>query len=67
LRPPPNRGAADPVSSTDAWSVRVETMDDLATLTELNLRFVDAFPKGAWELLEPILSPVALVPGWRDR
>jgi hypothetical protein len=45
----------------------VETMDDLATLTELNLRFVDAFPKGAWELLEPILSPVALIPGWRDR
>jgi hypothetical protein len=35
----------------------VDIMDDLATLTELNLRFVDAFRKGSWELLEPILSP----------
>jgi Domain of unknown function (DUF4440) len=32
-------------------------MDDPATLTALNERFVDAFRKGSWELLEPILSP----------
>jgi hypothetical protein len=32
-------------------------MDDSKTLTELNERFVDAFRKGSWELLQPILSP----------
>jgi hypothetical protein len=32
-------------------------MDDLTALTELSERFVDAFRKGSWELLQPILSP----------
>jgi hypothetical protein len=32
-------------------------IDDTATLTELNHRFIDAFRQGWWELLEPILSP----------
>lgn len=32
-------------------------MDDIKALTELNLRFIDAFRQGSWELLEPILSP----------
>lgn len=30
---------------------------DLEALTELNLRFIDAWRKGSWELLEPILTP----------
>lgn len=32
-------------------------MDDTKVLTDLNLQFIDAFRKGSWELLEPILSP----------
>ena len=32
-------------------------MDDIRTLTELNEQFIDAFRKGSWELLQPILSP----------
>ncbi len=32
-------------------------MDDIKTLTELNVRFIEAFRRGSWELLEPILSP----------
>ena len=32
-------------------------MDDIEVLTELNLRFIEAFRRGSWELLEPILSP----------
>ena len=32
-------------------------MDDTAVLTELNTQFIDAFRKGSWELLAPILSP----------
>jgi hypothetical protein len=32
-------------------------MDDIATLTDLNVQFIDAFIKGSWEILEPILSP----------
>ena len=32
-------------------------MDDTHELTTLNLGFIDAFRKGSWELLEPILSP----------
>ena len=32
-------------------------MDDTEVLTKLNLRFIDAFRQGSWELLEPILSP----------
>jgi hypothetical protein len=32
-------------------------VDDTKRLTELNLRFVDAFRQGSWALLEPILSP----------
>lgn len=31
--------------------------DDVEVLTALNLRFIEAFRKGSWELLEPILSP----------
>jgi hypothetical protein len=30
---------------------------DTTALTELNLRFIEAFRQGSWELLEPILSP----------
>lgn len=32
-------------------------MDDTKVLTELNEQFVDAFRKGSWDLLKPILSP----------
>ncbi len=32
-------------------------MDDITVLTELNEQFIDAFRKGSWETLEPILSP----------
>ena len=32
-------------------------MDDVAQLTELNLRFIEAFRQGSWKLLEPILAP----------
>jgi len=32
-------------------------MDDIKVLTELNLQFIDAFRKGSWDLLKPILSP----------
>ncbi len=32
-------------------------MDDVKTLTKLNLQFIEAFRQGSWELLEPILSP----------
>jgi hypothetical protein len=31
--------------------------DDTAALTELNLTFIEAFCKGSWEILQPILSP----------
>jgi hypothetical protein len=30
---------------------------DADALTQLNLRFIEAFRQGSWELLEPILSP----------
>jgi hypothetical protein len=36
------------------WSTVV---DDIATLMGLNLRFIEAFRRGSWELLHPILSP----------
>ena len=32
-------------------------MDDTAALTKLNEQFIEAFRRGSWELLEPILSP----------
>jgi hypothetical protein len=32
-------------------------VDDLTVLTDLNQRFVDAFGRGSWELLQQILSP----------
>jgi hypothetical protein len=32
-------------------------VEDTLLLTELNRQFVDAFRRGSWELLEPILSP----------
>jgi uncharacterized protein DUF4440 len=32
-------------------------MGDIEALTRLNDQFVEAFRRGSWELLEPILSP----------
>ena len=32
-------------------------MDDARVLTTLNEQFIEAFRRGSWELLEPILSP----------
>jgi hypothetical protein len=32
-------------------------VDDTAALTKLNEQFIEAFRRGSWELLEPILSP----------
>jgi hypothetical protein len=32
-------------------------MDDVSELVELNTRFIDAFRRGCWELLKPILAP----------
>jgi hypothetical protein len=32
-------------------------VDDIQALTKLNLQFIEAFRRGSWELLEPILSP----------
>jgi hypothetical protein len=32
-------------------------VDDTEVLSALNVQFIDAFRKGSWELLEPILSP----------
>ena len=32
-------------------------MEDTAQLEELNERFIEAFRRGSWELLEPILAP----------
>ncbi len=32
-------------------------MDDIEVLTQLNVQFIDAFRKGSWQLLEPILTP----------
>lgn len=32
-------------------------VNDVNVLTGLNLRFVDAFRRGSWETLQPILSP----------
>ena len=32
-------------------------MADTEVFTKLNLQFIEAFRKGSWELLEPILSP----------
>jgi hypothetical protein len=32
-------------------------LDDIATLTELNEQFIEAFRRGSWAILEPILSP----------
>jgi hypothetical protein len=32
-------------------------VDDVEALTKLNLQFIEAFRRGSWELLEPILSP----------
>ena len=36
---------------------RRQPMDEIQQLTDLNLQFIDAFRKGSWEILEPILSP----------
>jgi hypothetical protein len=35
----------------------VDVSNDVKVLTELNEQFVDAFRKGSWDLLQPILSP----------
>lgn len=32
-------------------------VDDIAVLTQLNEQFIEAFRKGSWEMLRPILSP----------
>jgi hypothetical protein len=32
-------------------------MDDMQALTELNEQFIEAFRRGSWELLAPILAP----------
>jgi hypothetical protein len=32
-------------------------MDDTGALAALNEQFIDAFPRGSWETLAPILSP----------
>lgn len=32
-------------------------MSDIDVLTDLNLRFVNAFREGSWDLLRPILAP----------
>ena len=32
-------------------------VDDVRTLTALNEQFIEAFRRGSWELLSPILSP----------
>jgi hypothetical protein len=37
-------------------SVSDDGVDDLEALRALNTKFVDAFRKGSWKLLEPILS-----------
>jgi hypothetical protein len=34
-----------------------EATEDTEALLELNLQFIEAFRKGSWELLKPILSP----------
>ena len=32
-------------------------MDHVKTLTEMNEQFIDAWRKGSWELIEPLLAP----------
>lgn len=32
-------------------------MDHVKVITELNLQFIDAWRRGSWDLLDPILSP----------
>lgn len=32
-------------------------VNDIEELTRLNVQFIDAFRKGSWEVLEPILAP----------
>jgi hypothetical protein len=32
-------------------------MDDVSELVELNSRFINAFRRGSWDLLKPILAP----------
>ncbi len=39
-------------------------MDDIATLTELDLWFIEAFRGGSWELLPAEPFAIFLVPGW---
>jgi hypothetical protein len=36
---------------------QIGSVDDGQTLTELNARFIEAFRRGSWDLLAPILSP----------
>jgi Domain of unknown function (DUF4440) len=33
------------------------TVDDVKLLTELNEQFIDAWRKGSWDLIQPILAP----------
>jgi hypothetical protein len=32
-------------------------VDDIRILTDLNEQFIDAFRRGSWEILRPVLSP----------
>ncbi len=34
-----------------------EAVQDIEALTNLNIRFIEAFREGSWEMLQPILSP----------
>jgi len=43
--------------TTTAVGERRTSAGDIAGLTELNAQFVDAFRKGQWTLLKPILAP----------
>jgi hypothetical protein len=41
----------------DVRTVGRAVVDDIETLMGLNLRFIEAFRRGSWELLQPILTP----------
>lgn len=43
--------------TTTAVGERPTSAGDMAALTDLNERFIDAFRKGQWALLKPILTP----------
>jgi hypothetical protein len=53
----PDDGLARVDRGTHRRSEEWRHVDEIEVLTELNLRFIEAFRRGSWELLEPILSP----------